>query len=72
MLDDWPGHIADGYTRRRGPFFDATMSMSVQHQVGAGTVYRRSEQVAAEERVNLEPLTLEGALDRGVVQQNDR
>ncbi len=58
VLDHCPGHIADGYTRRRSPFFGATMSMSVQHEVGAGTVYRLSEQVATEERVNLEPLTL--------------
>jgi hypothetical protein len=39
------------------------VGVSVEHQVGPGAIDCVTEQIAAEERVDLESLTLEGILE---------
>ena len=47
------------------------MGVTVDNQVGADPVHRLGQQVAPKERIDLEPLTLQGPLDRRIVQQDD-
>ena len=58
------GDVAHRHTARRDAGPGAAVGVAVHGEVGAAGVDRLGEQVAAEERVDLQPLALERLLDR--------
>ena len=65
------GHVADPDAARRHAPLAAAVGVAVHGQVRAPGVDGLGQQVAAEERVDLQPLTDERLLDRRVVRQGD-
>src|SRR5262245_5815829 len=57
--EDRLGDVADGDAARREALFAPPMGVAVQHEIGAGAIDRLGEQVAAEERVDLDRLPAE-------------
>src|SRR6266511_3811789 len=67
--DDGEGDVADGDTTGSDTLLDPSMGVPVQRQGGPGAINRLGQQVAAQERVDLWPLTLQRLVDRGVMHE---
>ncbi len=71
MPDDRLRPITDRDTGRGASLLRAMMRVTVEDQVGPRVVDGLGQQVAAKEGVDLQPLALEGRLDRRVMQEGD-